>query len=120
MLSLSQNVQGSYQTTYQPGQDYFKPMSGGFGVNCNGRIICGAGYDDSGNGLINVFEFRYNNFTEIKPLKTKRSCCSSLYIPPTLQNHDGLLLVAGSDGSEGRNTVAVSYTHLTLPTNREV
>ena len=80
-------------------------MSDGFGVNCNGRIICGAGYDDSGNELNNVFEFRNNMFTQIKPLKMKRNRCSSLYIPPTLQNHDGLLLVAGSLYGEGRNTM---------------
>ena len=80
-------------------------MDGGFGVNCNGRIICGAGRDDSDKKLNNVFEFRNNNFTEIKPLKTKRYYCSSLYIPNTLQNHDGFLLVAGSYRGEGKNTM---------------
>jgi hypothetical protein len=43
-------------------------MEGSFGVNCNGRIICGAGWDNSDNQIKNVFEFRNNNFVEIKSL----------------------------------------------------
>ena len=51
-----------------------------------------------------MFEFSNNKFTEIKPSSTGRSYCSSLYIPPVLQNH-GLLLVAGSTVRKGRNTM---------------
>ena len=71
-------------------------MHGGFGVNCNGRIICGAGLDSYGDGLRKVFEFSNDNFVEIKPLTTGRALCPSLYIPPALENQGGLLLVAGS------------------------
>ena len=105
VLSLSQNAQGSFQSTYYPSQDYFKLTLGGFGVNCNGRIICGAGWDNSYNHLKNVFEFHNNNFIEIKPLLTGRCFCSSLYIPPALEHHVGLMLVAGSSVGEGRNTM---------------
>ena len=105
MLSLSQNVQGSFETIYESGPDYFKPTYGGFGVNCRGRIICGAGLDKSNTRLKNVFEFRNKKFIEIKPLTTRRSHCASLYITTGLQNHGGLLLVAGSARGEGRHTM---------------
>jgi hypothetical protein len=78
-------------------------MRKGFGVNCNGRIICGAGWDALDNELNNVFEFRNDNFVEIKPLTTERVHGSSLYIPPVLENHEGLLLVAGH--IHGKNTM---------------
>ena len=101
VISLSQNAQGSFQTTYKPSKDYFRPICGGFGVNCNGKIICGAGQTFTNyytKNLNNVFECLSGNFTEIQPLTTGRILCSSLYIPPALEYHHGLLLVAGSRG----------------------
>ena len=107
MLSLRQNNQGSFEAAYKPGPDYYKSIISGFGVNCNGRIICGAGMDDfyRQTTLDNVFIFENNQFIEINPLTTKRSDCSSLYIPLDLENHGGLLLVAGSSRVEGHNTM---------------
>jgi hypothetical protein len=90
-------------------------MYGGFGVNCNGRIIFGAGYD--GNQFENVCEFCNNNFVEIKSLLTGRDLCSSLYIPPVLENNGGLLLVAGSYDGVGENTMEYLMINNDLQSN---
>ena len=106
VLSLRQNNQGSFEATYKPGPDYYKPITSGFGVNCNGRIICGAEWNHSYNEVHNVVVTVENNrFVEINPLTTKRTQCSSLYIPLDLVNQEGLLLVAGSSILEGKNTM---------------
>ena len=40
------------------------------------------------------------------------------YLDPKFQ--DRVTFQVGADGRPTRGTIAVSYTHLTLPTNREV
>ena len=105
ILTLRQMVKrNEIQLTYEPVQDYFCPLSGGFGVNCKGLVFCGGGTDSSKRHLKSVFEWKYNQFLEVKSLNLSRSFCSAVYYPLDRDCCDGLLIVAGGEG-KGKDTI---------------
>jgi len=112
VVTLHWRGQDSFQATYEPIEDNLIPTYGGFCENCNGHVIGGGGnWHGSGtsggvfefyeNSFIQIFSYGKNGKTEERNLIMGRSFCSSLYIPPALENHDGILLVAGSYGGKG-------------------
>ena len=119
MVTLHRRGQNSFRATYEPvEEDNLMSTYGGFAVKCNGHVICGAGscthshqgsYDGVGNGSRSVSEYYENcfmdNFMNFNTLTMARNFCSSLYIPPALENPDGILLVAGSYSGKGSTTM---------------
>ena len=57
VITLRQYRQDPLLITYEAAPDYFTPNMGCFGINCDGRIICGGGFCESGVYLRNVCEF---------------------------------------------------------------
>ena len=98
---------------------YFTQAAGCFSVHCNGQSIVGGGKDKENKQIKKVFVFDGTEYIEICSLNFGRSWASAIYI-------NNRLIVTGGDGA-GNNieyldingSLPVSYTHLTLPTNRE-
>ena len=73
----------------------------GFGVKCQQVVICCNGY--------NVYEWKANQYIPIKPLNVKRKFCSSVYVPPNVNNRGGILVVAGGQEEGGKGLESVEY-----------
>ena len=91
ILTLRPTAHDPLQATYEHFQKYLTRTSGGYGVNCNGRIIIGGGRDSSNGILKNVFEFNskfkhLNNFKEIQPMNFGRFCSSAIFYSSEYQN----------------------------------
>ena len=92
----------SIQTTVDDSvQDYFSPLLGGFGIQCNGRVVCGGGNDSRGRRYKNTYTWHSNLFREINQLSFARSFSAAVYVPPNIHTHEGILLVAGGSGEGG-------------------
>ena len=95
------------------------PSIGNFCVQCNGRVICGGGLRSIPKCVNtpskNVYEWRSNQFMEIKSLNFGRSYASAVFYSPNIQNHDGILIVAGKSGFAGHTmeylTMNDSFRH---------
>ena len=98
--------QGEVRSTYQAVKNYPVSSTGGFGINCKERVICGGGEVASRN----VYKWQINQFVAINSLNIERAYSSSVYLPINIRNVDGVLIVAGGvgwgdHGEEARDTM---------------
>ena len=100
------NNDGSIHSTTQEAPDFYVATDGGFGINCDGRVIIGGGYgkrflglDFKAHKVVNTFH--NNNFFPMKQLNIGRAYSSAVYIPPNAHIIEGMLMVAGGQEDGG-------------------
>ena len=88
------NLPDPLHARYQPTTNTFDGIEGCFAINCDSKIIVGAGHTQNGSRR-NVFVFENNTFIEIQPLNGSRPWYAAAYYSSPLRNSENVLIVTG-------------------------